>query len=271
MTTSRNFDKKCAVCTETSPQTVLMSTSTLGHPDLDLRPSEMKRSTMFAWLQECPHCGYVAYNIEGELKVPSDLLKSDEYLTCRGYDFKSDLAKRFFRHSLISDAEKDYRSQFFSLLHCAWKCDDAEDELAVEMRKLALKSIDKFDAMNDDEADNLKLIKADLLRRSLQFDELIREFMEVSFDEELKNEVVAFQLELAAKKDSACYTMEYIPKQVTITIGGELRKKLHLIADIMGVSLVELIETMINEKADEMDPAELLNNLYDNLIMGSKK
>ena len=42
------------------------------------------------------------------------------------------------------------------------------------MRKLALKSIGKIDAESD-EKDNLKLIKADLLRRSLQFDEVIHD------------------------------------------------------------------------------------------------
>ena len=112
MTTARDFDKKCAVCTKTSPQTVLMSTSTFGYPDLDLRPSEMHRSSMFAWLQECPHCGYVAVDIEDELGVSSELLKSDGYLTCEGNEFESDLSKRFYRHYLISRAEGDYRSQF---------------------------------------------------------------------------------------------------------------------------------------------------------------
>jgi hypothetical protein len=262
MTTARNFDKKCAVCTRTSPQRVLTSTSTWGYPDLDLRPSEMKRSSMFAWLQECPHCGYVAVDIENELEVPSDILKSDEYLTCEGYEFKSDLAKRFFKHSLISKAEGDYRSQFFSLLHCAWKCDDADDGLAVEIRKLALKSIGKIDAQSDNEKDNLKLIKADLLRRSLQFEEVMQEFEDVTFDDKLKNEVIAFQLELAAKKDSSCYTMEDIPKHVTITVEGEMLKKLNLIVNITGVSLIDVIETMLKEKVDETDPSELMNELF---------
>lgn len=257
MTTDMTIDIKCAVCAKTSPQTVLTSTSTFGYPDLDLRPSEMKRSTMFAWLQECPHCGYVAVDIEKELEVSSDLLKSDEYLTCRGYDFKSDLAKRFFRHSLISEAEGNCRLQFFSLLHCAWKCDDADDELAVEMRKMALKAIDKFDAENDDEKDNLKLIKADLMRRSLQFDRLTSEFKDVIFEDGIKNEVLNFQLELAAKQDSNCYTIEDIPKHVTLTLEGELLKKLTLIANIKGVSLVEVIETMLKKKADETDPFDM--------------
>ena len=264
MTTVRDIDKKCAVCTKTSPQPVLMSTNTWGYPDLDLRPSEMQRSTMFTWLQECPHCGYVASDIENELEVSPDILKSDEYLTCEGNEFKSELSKRFYRHYLISKAEEDYGSEFLSLLHCAWTCDDADDDLAVQIRKLALKSIDKIDAESDEEKSNLKLIKADLLRRSLQFDEVIREFKDIAFEDELKNGTIAFQLELAAKKDSACYTIEDIPRKVTITLNGELHKKLNLIANIKRVSLVEVIETMLNEKADETDPAELFDELFGN-------
>lgn len=186
MTTVIDLDKKCAICTETSPQSILTSTSTWGYPDLDLRPSEMQRSSMFAWLQECPYCGFVARDIEQtHVKVAPDFLKSDEYLTCEGHDFKSDLAKRFYGHYLISKTNNIQDVAFYSLLHCAWVCNDNNDDFAVDIRKLALKSLDKVDAKNDDERDNLKLIKADLLRRSLQFDELIKEFKEVFFEVEL--------------------------------------------------------------------------------------
>ena len=262
MTTVRDFDMKCAVCTKTSPQRVLTSTSAWGYPDLDLRPSQMQRSSMFAWLQECPHCGYVASSIENELEASPDILKSEEYLTCAGYEFKSNLSKRFYRHYLISKAEKNHDSEFSSLLHCAWTCDDADDGLAVEMRKLAIESIGKIDAESDNKRSNLKLIKADLLRRSLQFDDLINEFRDVSFGDEIKDKVIAFQLELAAKGDSACYTIDDIPKKITITLNSELHKKLNLIADIKGVSLIDVVETMLKEKADETDPVELMDKLF---------
>lgn len=266
MTTVRKFDKKCAICTETSPQSIMTSTSTLGYPDLDLRPAEMQRSSMFAWLQECPHCGYVAGDIEqSQVKVSLDFLKSDEYLTCEGHDFKSDLAKRFYRHHLISKANNIHDSEFFSLLHCAWVCDDNDDDLAVGIRKLALKSIDKVDAKNDDEMDNLKIIKADLLRRSLQFDELVEEFKDVFFEDKIKNEIINFQLELAVKKDSACYSIEDVPTKVTVTLNGELHKKLNLIANLKRVSLADVIEEMLSEKADETDMDELMKNYYSNL------
>ncbi len=97
--------------------------------------------------------------------------------------------------------KKDYETSFFALLHCAWACDDAEDELAVKIRKMALKTLPKID-MNKD----LMMIKADLLRRTCQFDELIRQFSDISLNDELYDKIINFQLELARKKDVDCYT-----------------------------------------------------------------
>lgn len=209
MTIINKFEKRCSVCGKTSMQPVLSSTNSWGYPDLDLRPAPMKRDTMNTWLMECPHCGYVAIRLENELKISPNLLKSDEYMTCGGHDFKSDLSKRFYRHYLISKAKKDYRSMFFSLLHCAWTCDDADDRLEVEIRKKAADSIDLFEA-DGDEKDNLKIMKADLLRRSLQFDRVADEFNDFRSDDDLLNSIIRFQIERALMKDSACYTVGYV-------------------------------------------------------------
>ena len=212
MTIIRNFNQTCAVCGETSQQPVMTSTSTLDYPDLDLRPAPMQRSTMFAWLQECPHCGYVASKLENELEVPADLLKTDAYLTCEGYDFKSDLSRRFYRHYLISKAENDYGSEFLSLLHCAWTCDDNDDELAVEMRKMALQSLNKIVPKSEGEKNYLQIIKVDLLRRTLQFDKVISEFKDVIMQEKIQNDIITFQIELAMKKDSECHNVKEVVK-----------------------------------------------------------
>lgn len=209
MTIINQFEKRCSVCGKTSMQPVLSSTNSWGYPDLDLRPAPMKRDTMNTWLMECPHCRYVAIRLENELEVSPNLLKSDEYMTCDGHDFKSDLSKRFYRHYLISKAKKDYRSMFFSLLHCAWTCDDADDRLAVEIRKKAADSIDLFEA-DGDEKDNLKIMKADLLRRSLQFDRVTDEFNDFRSDDDLLNSIIRFQIERALMKDSACYTVGHV-------------------------------------------------------------
>ena len=180
MTQIRSIEKKCSVCGETSMYPVLMSTNCWGYPDLDFRPAEMQRSTMNTWLDECPHCGYVARNIEHELNISPEILKTDEYLTCEGKDFKNNLSKRFYRSYLISKARNDYVSAFYMLLYCAWKCDDSQDGLAVEIRKQAVALFEKIDASNDDEKNRLQLIRADLLRRSLQFERLIEEYDDFS-------------------------------------------------------------------------------------------
>ena len=213
MTIITKFEKKCSVCGRTSLQPVLGSTNTWGYPDIDLRPPEMQRSTIDTWLVECPHCGYVASNIENKLEVPADILKTDEYLTCEGKNFKSKLSERFYKHYLISKAKKDYDSEFLSLLHCAWTCDDRDDELAVEIRKMALKSMYKIEPQEDDEKNALKLIEADLLRRSLQFDEVIEKFKDVILDDETQNDIISFQIELSMNKDSDCHTVEEVVKK----------------------------------------------------------
>ncbi len=68
MTIIDQFEKKCQVCGKTSMHPVLMSTNSFGYPDLDLRPAPMQRDTMDTWLDECPHCGYVASSLE--IKLP---------------------------------------------------------------------------------------------------------------------------------------------------------------------------------------------------------
>lgn len=216
MTQIRNLEKKCSVCGETSMYPVLMSTNCWGYPDLDFRPAEMQRSTMNTWLDECPHCGYVARNIEHELNISPEILKTDEYLTCEGKDFKNNLSKRFYRSYLISKARNDYVSAFYMLLYCVWKCDDSQDELAVEIRKLAVALFEKIDASNDDEKNRLQLIRADLLRRSLQFERLIEEYDDFKIEDEIMYSVIRFQLERAAKKDSACYTVEDVVEEFNL-------------------------------------------------------
>jgi ribosomal protein L37E len=60
MTTYTRKEVTCANCGAQSSHATLGSTNEFGSPDLDLRPPQMMRATMNAWLQECPACGLVA-------------------------------------------------------------------------------------------------------------------------------------------------------------------------------------------------------------------
>ena len=208
MTTMRNFDEKCSVCGETSPQPVLTSTNSWGYPDLDLRPAPMQRDTMSVWLAECPHCGYVAGDLSDKSGISIDFLKGDAYLTCEGHEFISDLSKRFYRSYMISKETNDTANCFFSLRNCAWACDDSNDKLASEMRRLALPYLEEMIKKNGEDKNNLLLIKADFLRRMGEFDRMIDEFRNLILGDLKLDEIIQFQIMKAQEKDTSCYTGE---------------------------------------------------------------
>lgn len=201
---------KCSVCGFKSEQTILLSTNTFGPPDLDLRPASMMRETMCWWVQECPRCGYVAKSIDNDTEITKKWLASEEFKSLCERDFLSNYAKRFYKQYLICKQEEKDRDAFYAALHAAWSCDDAKDlENAIFCRKLALEKIDVIINLYNKREDFL-VMKADLLRRSGQFDAVISEFKDKQFSKELLNQVVAFQLEKAAQKDTKCYTVAHV-------------------------------------------------------------
>lgn len=209
MTMIKNFDIKCAMCDHTSSQRVLMSTNSWGYADLDFRPAEMQRSTMGVWVMECPNCGYVASYLDKETELSEDFIKSEEYKTCGGIGFESELAQRFYRKYLIS-AELDMPYiAFLDILHCAWACDDEKDtENARLARKIASDLADILIKSEHEDKITIVLIRADLLRRSGEFERLISEYESVTLNEDIPNRAIRFHIEKAMDKDDGCYTFE---------------------------------------------------------------
>ena len=214
MTNMTQIEMKCSVCGKTSEQPVILSTNNFGYPDLDTRPPEMYRSTMNTWILECPHCGYVAKNLEEELKINEDYLKSNKYKTCNGINFKSDLSKNFYKRYLIESENSEDINAYFALLYCAWTCDDSEDlENSKFTRQLAIELADKIIKDNknsNDDVENLIVMKADLLRRTGEFNQLIKDYEKLTLKDELLNKIIKFQVEKAYEKDNKCYTVEEV-------------------------------------------------------------
>ena len=77
-----NVESVCYVCGKMSEQMVLVSTNQFGYPDLDLRPPEMERSTMDWWIEECPHCGYVAPDLSEKTAITKEWLNNGQYISC---------------------------------------------------------------------------------------------------------------------------------------------------------------------------------------------
>ncbi|MBQ9901744.1 MAG: DUF2225 domain-containing protein [Clostridia bacterium] len=206
MTTFRPKTQKCYICGKESRHRVLTSTNSFGSPDLDLRPPEMQRSTMPYWVTVCPSCGYAARDLSDETGVSEDWLKSESYLTCDGIPFESHLAINFYRHYLICMQDRKTEDAFFALLHAAWSCDDVHHtERAVKCREMAIPLIEQLIETDNEHKNYFLLIKADLLRRSGQFDRLAEEYSSVRFDDDKDNRILAFQLEKAKENDTGCY------------------------------------------------------------------
>ena len=209
---------KCSVCNTEHDYPVITSTNAFGAADLDLRPPEMQRSTMRLWVQECPECGYVSSEISDKSEIDSEvlksLLKSEEYLSCEGINFKSELAKRFYRVYMIQIREGNVRGAMFALLHSAWSCDDANDKDNARIcREKAIPLAAKLAGAGLYYSENINMIRADMMRRAGQFEELIMEYESVKMkgdarnDPEILNKVLRFQIERAKEHDDKCYTV----------------------------------------------------------------
>ena len=204
MSTFYRVDRKCGVCGKSSKHTALSSTNSFGSPDLDLRPPEMKRSTMPLWVEVCPHCGYASSNLEKDGKRHADFIGSEEYKTCEGNPLESGLAQAFYKQALLLKRDGQTDNAYDRFLYAAWACDDVRDEEgALVCRGKAIELFDE--TMKEDE--NLLLRHIDLLRRAGRFDKAIALCDETAFDEPIMQSVARYQKALSQKKDAGCHTV----------------------------------------------------------------
>ena len=206
MSLPMDVTQNCAVCGGESRQTVLLSTNAFGYADLDTRPPEMQRSTMYWWVQECPHCGYVARKLDATTWVSRDFLQDSPYQTCDGKQFVSSLAQRFYRQYLIAAEKEKWDEAFSALLCAAWDCDDHADvENAIACRKLALSVMEKLPDYSQPER---MVQRADLLRRARLFDLVVDTYHPEDYEEEILQKIIRFQIQKAKEQDTLCYTVE---------------------------------------------------------------
>ncbi len=75
------YEKKAqgSVCGTENEYTGIGSTNALGSLDLDTRPPEMERSTIFTWVQRCPECGYCASDVSITRPRAQAVVNGEEY------------------------------------------------------------------------------------------------------------------------------------------------------------------------------------------------
>ena len=212
MTTMARSSRVCAICGAVTQINELTSTNAFGYADLDFRPPEMQRSTMSCWVQRCPQCGYVA----GDIGKPTELvdeihqiLRSKDYNSCGGISFRTQLGKLFYRQYVLLSAQKK-KNAVYAIHSAAWCCDDDRDEEnARKCRLLALEMIPASVLEEDTKESNIfALIRADLLRRTGQFEEVISDYSDVHFTgDKAFDSIAKYQVELSKNRDANCHTV----------------------------------------------------------------
>lgn len=209
---------KCGVCGKESEVNSVASYTHFGASDLDTRPPALYRFTME--LASCEHCGYVDYELEDGKPSIRKFLNTDIYTTCDGFITEDHEAKTYIRYALIQEHRQMIEDAFYGYLNAAWAFDDcAEDSEsaanAIKARERCLKHIDKLISYKKEQnnIETLKCIKADLLRRTGQFEQLKKEYENATFKNPLISQIVKFQLGLAERKDTKAYSIDAMDKE----------------------------------------------------------
>src|SRR6056297_1054156 len=206
--TTLHFEKlRCAVCGTEFEYTGIGSTSSFGLPDLDTRPPEMQRSTIFSWVQRCPECGYCSSDVQQAYPSAKQIIYCPEYIKQLNDENFYELANSFLCKAFIEDALGDYGVEAWTLIHAAWACDDDGNE--VSARKCRVKALEIIARTIEhgqlfvvkDGLDTA--IKVDLMRRSgliTEAKELILE-KSGSITDDIISQILAYQDALLAKGD----------------------------------------------------------------------
>jgi len=213
MTTLGSSETTCAICAETSEHTTIGSTNSFGSPDLDLRPPEMKRSTMAYWLQECPDCGYTAGSIDEAHSEAKAVMASEAFQTLQTGPLGGSLMGRFLKASLFAEAANDLGSAADHALCAAWAADDAVDiEGARQHRNRSadwfLRTLNDADGSSE-ETIVIKTRLVNILRRAARWEEaneIASELLKQDLDPTIKS-VLTFEQTAIDNQDDQAHTV----------------------------------------------------------------
>ena len=214
MTTIVPNDLTCTFCGNSSRHDLLGSTNSYGRPDLDTRPPEMTRSTMPLWVQECPHCGYVAKDISQPPHDSARLYCGEGGWRGISYSGYPELAVRFLKLADLQEAVGHSLEAAWSALRAAWACDDAnENERAIACRQRAIGYFSRTVGqvrMFPQEPGAMEALFADIHRRAGDFDGAVHwvDSGVEQYPDSAISAVLYFQRAKAILRDAARYTGE---------------------------------------------------------------
>lgn len=214
MTTVYLSDKNCFVCNEKSKYPMgNLSLGNVSARDLDGRPTNILRSSVYLWIQRCPSCGYCAPEIaEGEA-ADKEIVSSDAYKAQLNNSAFPETSNSFLCHSLVMENRKSFADAGWAAVFAAWICDD--NNFPESASYCRAKAIDFFKAAREsgqvfaDTTDREALYFIDLHRRRADFDQA-SELCDAELDNEHSDHVFDlfyFERELIDRKDSTTHTV----------------------------------------------------------------
>ncbi len=175
MTTMDNIKVNCCVCDTESIHISVGSTNAFGYPDLDSRPPEMERSTIYYLIQRCPSCGYCASDLSACLDNAEALVKSKIYQDILDTPSIPKGAASYLASSYIYEQLRQYSESAWMAINASWVCDDENDaHAAKKCRERAIEMIEIGQAMLlfqhlSEQTGASEAITIDLMRRVSRF------------------------------------------------------------------------------------------------------
>lgn len=214
MTTISNETVRCACCGTESEQARVYSTNRFGPPDLDLRPPEMERSTMHAWVACCPACGYCGPDLSEAASLDlQNVVQGEEYRAVLGNPQRPRLANLFLCEALLDERRNDHGRASRAWLRAAWSCDDAGlDDEATRCRLEAASHLEAAMEGGSDDVDHTgggHALLADLYRRAGHLEQAAATYEEglAMAQNDIVRAVLLYERSLCEAGDRACHTV----------------------------------------------------------------
>jgi hypothetical protein len=222
---------RCGACGAENTYSVVGSIDTFtGSADLDMRPPETARSTIFTWVQRCPECGYCAGDVNRFIPGSQEIMKGTEYNEQIKDQLYPDLVNSFLCKAIIDREARDYTAATWALIYAAWACDDsALPDQAVKCRQkaadMAVIAEEHGQQLTEQEGASTTIL-IDLLRRSGQLEQArqVIETRQGNISIDIISQILEFQKYLLGRNDTSCHTMSEAIKKKRDMRTGQCQK-----------------------------------------------
>ncbi|MDK2890737.1 MAG: hypothetical protein PWR21_1369 [Methanoculleus sp.] len=213
MTHLRYHNTTCAICKEACRFTIPEAAGSVGSRDLDTRPAEPLRSTIYAWVKRCPSCGYCSPDPGKAPEGAAEVVKLPRYrwqLDSRKFP---NIANTFLCWSIIQEDLGFPAQAAWAALHAAWVCDDEGEDVPARVCRtraadLLRRAWEKGERLAPQPGTDEALL-ADLLRRAGRLREaraVVKETLEQN-PQPVIADILRLQARLIAASDRSAHTV----------------------------------------------------------------